>query len=143
MTRKREDADKAIEDASQPETAKGTETATPPTAAEGSGVRPASTAGKRFKLVRTSTDPEDSYADGALGVFVRDTILKLDLYRVIGTDNDSGDELRAVSHRLVLPITAVVELIRLLQGTLQRLQQDGRVRIERVGDRSEPETKLG
>lgn len=138
---RRKDTQSVTEDASPPETAAEAEVAIPPATAEGNESGPERGAGRRLKLVRPSTDPVDSYADGALAVHLRDTILKLDLYRVVGTDKESGEELITLSHRLVFPIAAVAELVNLLQGTVQRLQQDGRIRMERVGEPAEPETR--
>ena len=114
------------------DTAKGAEVTTPPIAGEGDRAQPQRGAAKRFKMTPPSRDLQDSYADGALGIMMRDAVFKIELYRVIGIDQESGEELRAVSHRLVLPITAIGELAGLLQGTLQRLQKDGRVTIRRT-----------
>jgi hypothetical protein len=58
---------------------------------------------------------DDSFADGAAGFVFGRNVLKLNLYRVVGYDRESGHDVRAPSHRIVLPLTAIGELKQLLQ----------------------------
>ncbi len=66
--------------------------------------------------------PEESFADGAHSVTLTRNVLKLDLYRVLRYDQASEEELRKVSHRIVLPMSAVPEMINLLQGVVQAVK---------------------
>ena len=85
--------------------------------------------------------PEDSFADGAHGVTMARNVLKLDLYRVVRYDQASEEELRNISHRIVLPMTAVPELINLLQGILQAVQGSANQQQAPSGDPNEKKDK--
>jgi hypothetical protein len=76
-----------------------------------------------YKFAPLATAPEDSYADGAASITGCRNVLKLDFYRVVGTDQEDKKEVRTISHRLVLPLTAIPELSQLLQGYDQAVQQ--------------------
>lgn len=76
-----------------------------------------------YKFAPLATAPEDSYADGATSITVSRNVIKLDLYRVVGIDQEDNKEVRVISHRLVLPLTAVPELVQILQGYSQAVQQ--------------------
>lgn len=82
--------------------------------------------------------PEESFADGAHGVTMTRNVFKLDLYRVVRYDQASNEELRNISHRIVLPMTAVPELVNLLQGVVQAMQGTANQQQARSG---EPESK--
>ena len=77
-TTKRKDSREMNEGASQPRAIKKAGETTPRQAAEGRDVRPAQAGGKRFRIVQSSAELVDSYADGALGMLVRSAILNLD-----------------------------------------------------------------
>ena len=79
----------------------------------------------RVKFVQSPHPVEDSYADGVTGVMARGHVVKLDLYRVVGYEKDTRDEMRTISHRIVLPVSAVAELITVLQGVVEARQQAG------------------
>lgn len=68
-----------------------------------------------YRLVAPQVQPEDSFADGAHGFTVGRNVIKLDLYRVVGFDREANQEVRTHSHRIVLPLTAVPEIVKLLQ----------------------------
>jgi hypothetical protein len=68
-----------------------------------------------FRMAPPPRPIDDSFADGAAGFIIGRNVLKLDLYRVVGYDRESGQEVRAQSHRIVLPMTAIGELKQLLQ----------------------------
>ena len=128
----RKAAEQVVEAASSSDPGQSVEGSVPSTSDEGDRTQRGRAAGKRVKIVPPSRDLRDSYADGALGVHVRDTVLKLDLYCEVGVDQESGAELRTISHRLVLPITAIGGLIQLLQSAVQQMQKDGRLTIQRA-----------
>lgn len=71
--------------------------------------------GKPVKFAPRQEIPNELYADGVGGLQFGRNIVKLDLYRVLEFDRDDA-EVRQLAHRLVLPITAIPELVRLLQG---------------------------
>ncbi len=83
-----------------------------------------------FKFVQTQTPPVDSYADGAATISVSRNVLKLDLYRAAGMDPQDKKEIRILSHRIVLPLTAMSELMQLLQGYSNALQQAAKARAK-------------
>ena len=56
-------------------------------------------------------------------MFARAGVVKINLYRVVGTDANDDAEVRSVSHRLVMPVSAVPELVRLIQSMAQSARQ--------------------
>ena len=72
--------------------------------------------GRGVKLMPTTQPVEEIYVDGALGMFTRAGVVKINLFRVVGTDASDDAEVRSVSHRLVMPVSAVPELVRLIQN---------------------------
>ena len=78
-----------------------------------------------FKLVLQASPPEESYADGCLRVMSRGVVFKLDLYSVVDQDRESGQEVRSISHRIVLPVTAAPQLVSTLQHYLKNLEESG------------------
>jgi len=88
-------------------------------APQGSSVRASTPAdgrpGKAVKFAPRQDIPDELYADGVGGLQFGRNIVKLDLYRVLEFDRDDT-EVRQLAHRVVLPITAIPELVRLLQG---------------------------
>lgn len=76
-----------------------------------------------FKFASLTTPPEDSYADGAASITGGRNVVKIDFYRAVGIDQEDKKEVRTISHRLVLPLTAIPELSQLLQGYDQAVQQ--------------------
>ncbi len=58
----------------------------------------------------------ENYADGIARAMIERGVLKLDLFTVIGHDQEKKEEVRTISRRLVLPMTAVQELAQVLQG---------------------------
>ena len=57
----------------------------------------------------------ESYADGVIGVTLRSGVAKVELYSVVGVEADGKTELRRVSHRLAIPLSALNELAALLR----------------------------
>jgi len=84
-----------------------------------------------FKFVQQANPPDETYADGPLGVISQGMIFKVDFYRFIGTEKETGIELRANSHRIVLPITAAPQLISILQNMLQKMETSGVLKREK------------
>ena len=84
-----------------------------------------------YKFARRATAPEDSYADGAASITGSRNVVKLDFYRVVGIDQEDNKEVRSISHRLVLPMTAIPELMQLLQGYGKAVQQITKAGAER------------
>ncbi|MDP6882818.1 MAG: hypothetical protein QF830_01660, partial [Rhodospirillales bacterium] len=50
------------------------------------------------------------------GILARPGLVKLDCYRVVGIDRSDNAEVRSVTHRLVLPSSAIPEMVRLFQN---------------------------
>ena len=78
------------------------------------------------KMVANPTPVDEFYIDGASGLISRGGIIKLDLFRVVGYEPDTKVELRQVSHRLVLPLTALPDLLKALQSVARAAQQTPR-----------------
>lgn len=84
--------------------------------------------GRSVKLMPNNHPVEDIYVDGALGMFARAGVVKINLYRVLGTDAGDDAEVRSLSHRLVMPVSALPELVRLIQSmarSARKAQADG------------------
>ena len=79
-------------------------------------VGPSPGARRKIKLVANPAPVEELFVDGVAGVFNRSGVVKLNLFRVTGIEPGSKAELRQLCHRLVLPLTALPELLRLLQA---------------------------
>ena len=84
-----------------------------------------------YKFAPLATTPEDSYADGAASITGSRNVIKLDFYRVVGTDQEDKKEVRTISRRMVMPLTAIPELLQLLQGYGQAVQKIAQANTER------------
>ncbi|WP_075221826.1 hypothetical protein [Acuticoccus yangtzensis] len=71
--------------------------------------------GRKVKFVGRQEIPDELYADGVGSLHFGRNVVKLDLYRVLEFDRDDA-EVRQLAHRVVLPITAIPELVRVLQN---------------------------
>ena len=67
--------------------------------------------------------PVETYADGAHAVMVGRNVLKLDLYSVTRIDGANNEEIRKITQRVVMPLTAVRELATLLEGIMRAGQE--------------------
>ena len=122
-----------------PQSTAKNKTESPTTAVAGTaeqGERASGPTGKH-KYIQLPTPPNDSFADGAHGIILGRNVLKLDLYRVVGFDSENKEEIRAISHRLVLPTTAVPELINLLQSIVRAVQQTSQRKAKDQPDSTE------
>ena len=63
---------------------------------------------------------EEIYVDGISSLSFRANVVKLDCYRVVGQDPQESTETRMAAYRLVMPATALQELIQLLQNASER-----------------------
>jgi len=68
------------------------------------------------RYVIDNRDMGESYSDGIARAMMERGVLKLDLFSVVGYDQEKKEEIRTIKHRLVLPMTAVQELAQVLQG---------------------------
>ncbi len=75
------------------------------------------------KMVDNPTPVDEFYIDGASGLISRGGVIKLDLFRVVGFDPDTKVELRQVSHRLVMPLSALPDLLKAFQSVARAAQQ--------------------
>src|SRR5690606_12001193 len=93
----------------KPKTAKGA--AGEPGAKKGAG------GGRgRVKMVSNPAPIDEIYVDGISGILGRSSVCKLDCYRVVGVDRDDGNaEIRRVTHRVVIPTSALPELIQMIK----------------------------
>ena len=73
----------------------------------------------KIKLITNPHPVDEIYVDGFTGLFARGGVAKIECYRVVGYDREDKSELRRVTHRLVLPTSAINELIRVVQGVVQ------------------------
>lgn len=91
------------------------------TAATDSAATPQNTAPHRY--VVDTRELTESYADGIARAMIERGVLKMDLFSVVGFDQEKKEEVRAISRRLVLPLTAVQELAQVLQGISEMAQK--------------------
>ena len=75
------------------------------------------------RMVDSPTPVDEFYIDGASGLMSRGGGIKLDLFRVVGFDPDTKVEMRQVSHRLVMPLTALPDLLKAFQSVARAAQQ--------------------
>ena len=75
-----------------------------------------STSAPKIKMAANPHPVEEIYVDGISGVFGRGGVMKLDCYRVVGIDKEDKAEVRQITHRLVIPNSAVPELMKAMQG---------------------------
>ena len=68
------------------------------------------------RYVVDTRELNEAYADGIARAMIERGVLKLDLFTVVGYDQEKKEEVRAISRRLVLPLTSVQELAQVLQG---------------------------
>ncbi len=96
----------------------------------------------KVKMVDSPTPVDEFYIDGASGLMSRGGVIKLDLFRVVGFDPDTKVELRQISHRLVMPLSALPDLLKAFQSVARAAQQAaGRSGAESEGPAS-PVTDL-
>ena len=94
----------------------------PEPAASADSSAPAPQAGGGAPMTSTTVagpPPEEIYVDGVSGLYFRSGVVKLDCYRVVRHDPKENKEIRMGTHRLVMPATALQELIQLLQNASQ------------------------
>ena len=65
------------------------------------------------KMVPPPIPPEEFFVDGVSGLTARGGVFKIDLYKVVGIEDNT--ELRTISYRLILPTLAMNELDELLR----------------------------
>ncbi len=85
---------------------------------------------QNVQLLRDPNAAVERYADGLLGVMIRESVFKLEFHRVIAQNPETGEETWQVADRLVLPITAAPQLLNAMQQVMQALQQAGRLRVQ-------------
>ena len=81
--------------------------------------------GPGFKLVPQAGPVPETYADGALGALSRGPIFKMEFFSAMGHDPETNEELWRPCQRLVLPVTAVPQMINILQRLMQQMQEAG------------------
>ena len=117
---KKKAAAKAEEEAVMGEQAMAPAPAAPDTASPSTGKQ--TTPPLTVKTV-TGPPPEEIYVDGISSLSFRANVVKLDCYRVVGQDPKENTENRMVAHRLVMPATALQELVQLLQNASGRQRE--------------------
>ncbi len=75
------------------------------------------------KMVANPTPVDEFYIDGVSSLISRGGVFKLDLFRVVGYEPDTKAELREVSRRLVMPLTALPDLLKAFQSVARAAQQ--------------------
>lgn len=79
------------------------------------------------RYIIDARDLHETYADGIARAMIERGVLKLDLFSVVGFDQEKREEIRTICRRMVLPMTSVQELAQVLQGIgdmIQKRQQD-------------------
>jgi hypothetical protein len=73
--------------------------------------------GLKVKMAANPHPIEEIYVDGVSGILGRSSVCKLDCYRVVGVDReDDNAEIRRITHRLVIPTSAVPELLQIFKA---------------------------
>ncbi len=75
------------------------------------------------KMVPNPAPVDELYVDGTSSLISRAGVVKLDLFRVVGFDPATKTELRQVSHRLVMPLTALPDLLKTFQAVARAAQK--------------------
>ena len=88
------------------------------------------------KMVPNPAPVDELYVDGTSGVISRGGVIKLDLFRVVGIDPATKTEMCQVSHRLVLPLTALPNLLRAFQSVARATQQAAQQASDEAGAES-------
>ena len=84
--------------------------------------------GSKKKSAKTESAAKDEKGesndevDVVSSLYFRSGVVKLDCYRVVRHDPQGKKEIRMGTHRLVMPATALQELIQLLQNASQMQQ---------------------
>ena len=68
-----------------------------------------------YKLAPLREAPPEVYADGILGIAVRQGVAKIDFYRSVGLERDTGTEVVQLCHRVAMPVTALRQLPEILR----------------------------
>ena len=75
------------------------------------------------KMIDNPHPVDEFYVDGVGSLLSRGGIVKLDLFRVVGYEPDTKQELRQVSHRLVLPLAALPDFLKVFQSMARAARQ--------------------
>ena len=78
---------------------------------------------RKIKLAQNATAPDEIFVDGVSGILTRPSVVKLDCYRVLRIDREDKAEVRAVTHRLVMPAGSIRELAKLLQNWAEQARR--------------------
>ena len=89
------------------------------------------------KMVPNPAPIDEVYVDGTSGLISRGGVIKLDLFRVVGIDPADKTESRQVSHRLVLPMSALPDLLKVFQSLVRASQQAAQQASDEAGAESE------
>ena len=77
---------------------------------------------RKAKLVANPTPPEEIYVDGVVGIIPRPGVAKIDCFRLVGMDAKDKAELHSITHRLVMPASALPHLANLIRDLIERAQ---------------------
>ena len=78
----------------------------------------------KVKMVPNPFPVEEVYVDGISAVRGRGGVFKLECYRIAGTDQEDGAEVRRVTHRLVFPSIGMNELVQAVQGVVKNMENN-------------------
>ena len=79
---------------------------------------------QKVKIAPNPFPVEELYIDGISGVLGRGGVFKIDCYRVVGFDQEDKAEVRRVTHRIVLPASAMPELAQAVRGIAKSAAKD-------------------
>lgn len=102
-------------------------TSTPPKAATGDVTLTGTAAETPRAKVRVGYSPSLAehviYADGVQGASLRQGVVHLELYQVMGAGEDKQTEQRVISHRIALPLAALNEVAGILANVNQAVKK--------------------
>lgn len=79
--------------------------------------KPGATANVNF--VENPFPIEEVFVDGIAGIFGRGGVFKIDCYSALGHNPETNTETRRITQRVVLPGSAMAELIKAVQGVVK------------------------
>ena len=88
------------------------------------------TSDKKVKMTTNPFPVEELYVDGVAGVLGRGGVFKIDCYRVAGIDKEDKSEVRRVTHRLVLPASAIPELAQAINTVIKSAGKKNEIESE-------------
>jgi len=73
----------------------------------------------KVEFVENPFPVQEIFVDGIAGIFGRGGVFKIDCYSALGLNPETNTETRRITQRVVLPGSAMAELIKAVQGIVK------------------------